>query len=387
MLAVKPGSHMYQLLRLLSISGEFPTASLGILGNVRTVKAMVHKMEAKQKIRLTNKTILNNKLFQVSGKGNQRTVRLVKKSLGVLNEIHPDAHEYYMSSFPEHKFTGDRYRIWRNHRIAEVIAMCMMAGIEFEPYVLHELQKQTISRVILETPSIYVPRNFKKIYKVELNKTIFTRVTGLLFYPGGSYVVYNTRNAVMKWSGEGELKTRQELTEIVRMNAEQESVKTAIVFGTDIDVALKTIIESDKSRRGQVRFDKIYFSIHYIPLSQEGISLLRILTLPDWHEKLMSSLFTADQRPSGYGSIEFDAYFDNKYIYSHLDGDIARLIRLKETLEDQKYSFDVICFPWQEQFLKSYLGEAVTLKPVETSVILSDLGILELGGDDEDEGE
>jgi hypothetical protein len=374
---VRPGSHMYFLLRLLSVSGEFPSKSLGILGDVRTIKAMIHKMEAVQKIRLySNNTVIETKLFQLSGKSDKRTIRLTKNALSILNEIHPDALSYYLSSFPDNRFTGDQFRIWRNHRVGEVIAMCMMAGVETAPYILPELQKDSIRRVITETPGYYIARNFKKIYEAELNKTVFTRVIGLLFYPHGCYAVYNTRDAVMKWSGMGEIKARQELSEIVRMNAGLNEVTSVLLFGASDDIALRTLIESDKSQKRQIRFDRIYQSIHFIPLNQNGINLLKILTLPDWHEKLMSVLFAAELRKTGYGSIEFDASWENKYYYSYLDSDIARLIRFKETPQNQLRSFEIICFPWQTQFLKDYLGKSVLLREFEMPAVLKALGII-----------
>ena len=376
MITVRPGSHMFFLLCLLSVSGEYPSKSLGIFGDVRTIKTMVHKMEAVQKIRLySNDTVLETKLFQLSGKSDKRTIRLTKNALAVLKEIHPDALRYYLSSFPDNKFTGDQFRIWRNHRVGEVIAMCMMAGVETAPYILPKLQKNTIRRVIPDIPGYYIARNFKKIYEAELNKTVFTRVVGLLFYPGGCYAVYNTRDAVMKWSGMGEIKARQEMSEIVRMNAGLNEVTSVILFGTDENIALRTLIDSDKSKKKQVRFDRIYNAIHFVPLDQNGIELLKILTLPDWHEKLMNALFSSESRAKGYGSIEFDAYWDNKYYYSHFDGDIARLIRFKEALQNQKLLFEVLCFPWQVQFLQDYLGDLVSLKTIEMPKVMNALCI------------
>jgi len=119
---------MYRLLCLLSVSGEFPSKSLHIFGDERTVKAMVHKMEAVQKIRLySDNSVLTTKLFKLSGKSNIRTIRLCTNALKILNEIHPDAFGYYMESFPNNKFSGDQFHIFRKHRIGEVIAMCMMA--------------------------------------------------------------------------------------------------------------------------------------------------------------------------------------------------------------------------------------------------------------------
>ena len=378
-ITIRPGSHMHQLLRLLSVSGVFPSKSLGILGDTRTIKAMVHKMEAVQNIRLSSdNTILTTKLFQLSGKSDKRTIRLVKNALTVFNDLHQDALGYYLTSFPDNKFTGDQFHIWRNHRVGETIAMCMMADIETTPYILPELQKESIRSVIPKTPSYYVARNFKKIYEAELNKTIFTRMTGLLFYPGGTYAVYNTRESVMKWSGLGEIKARQELSEIVRMNAGFTEVTSALLFGVNEDIALRTLIESDKSLKRHIRFDRIYQSIHFVPLNRDGIDLLKILTFPDWHEKLMNMLFTQEIRPKGYGSFEYDAYRENRYYYSHLDGDIARLIRLKEALQSQEQSlgvFEVLCFPWQFQFLKEYFDKSVTLRQIDMPKVLNALGI------------
>jgi len=367
---------MYRLLCLLSVSGEFPSKSLHIFGDERTVKAMVHKMEAVEKIRLScDNRILTTKLFQVSGKSNKRTIRLIKNALTIFNDLHNDALGYYLSSFPDNRFSGSQFHIYRNHRIGEVIAVCMMAGIETAPYMLPELKKDIIRSVIPETPSYYVARNIKKIFEAELDKTMFTRITGMLFYPGGCYAVYNTRDSVMKWSGMGEVKAQQELSEIVRTNAGLDEVTSALLFGTSEDIALQTLIESDKSRKKQVRFDRIYQSIHFVPLNQNGIDLLKILTLPDWNEKLLSVLFSSDIRATGYSSIEFDAHYNGKYYYSHLGSDISRLIRFKESVKDQEHSFEVLCFSWQVQFLQGYLGKSVPLKPFDMPKVLKALGI------------
>jgi len=109
--------------------------------------------------------------------------------------------------------------------------------------------------------------------------------------------------------------------------------------------------------------------------NSDGIDLLKILVLPDWHEKLMSALFAAEMRQKGYGSIEFDAYTENKYYYSHLDGDIARLIRFKESLYNREQSFEVLCFPWQLQFLKSYLSDSVSFRQLAMPTVLKALGL------------
>ena len=378
MITIRSGSYVHQLLTLLSVAGEYPTSSLNILGNERVVKALVHRLESVQDVRKENETtVYSTKLLTVSGSRETRTVRLYKGALPILNELHPDALGYYLYSFHDHKFSGDEYHMWRNHRVGEALAMGMMAGIEIRGYVLPKLQMTEIRRTVPNHPSFYIARDFKKLDTAEFNKTMFTRIVGAIFYPGGVYAVYNTREAVMKWSGLGEFKAAQHLLDLSRMNAGINEVSSALLFGKSHDIVLKTLIESDRSRRLELRFDRIYPHVHFLPLDQNGVRLLRILTLPDWNEKLLSALFAPEMRPQGYGFMEYDAYWENRYIYSHLDSDIARLIRFRQALETQKNGrFEVICFPWQAGFLREYLGERVTLKQIEMASLEAALGIM-----------
>jgi len=376
MIAIRPGSRVHRLLFLLSVAGEYPAKSLHLLGNGRDLKKFIHQLEEVRDFRTDRDgTVYTTKLLTVSGKRDSRTIRLYKGALPILSEIHPDALGYYLESFRKHRFSGDSTHIWRNHRVSEALALSMMAGIEIRPYILPRLQKTGIHHTVPESPSFYIARDFKKLDVSELNKTMFTRIVGAVFYPGGIYAVYNTRGAVMKWSGMGELKTTHHLLELSRMNAGLDEVSSALLLGTGPDIALQTLIQSDKSRRMELRFDKIYPHIHFIPMNQDGIRLVRILTLPDWNERVLGALFDSQMRPKGYGFMEYDAFWEGTYIYSHLDSDIARLVRFREALETQTEKFEVMCFPWQAGFLKEYLGQRVILKQLEMGSLEAALGI------------
>jgi len=100
-----------------------------------------------------------------------------------------------------------------------------------------------------------------------------------------------------------------------------------------------------------------------------------MLILPDWGEKMLNALFAPEMRPHGYGFMEYDAFWEHTYIYSHLDSDIARLVRFRQALETQTERFEVLCFPWQAGFLKEYLGQRVVLKQLEMGVLEAALDI------------
>ena len=194
----------------------------------------------------------------------------------------------------------------RNLRVAETIGMHLIAGVETRAYLLPALQYRAILRITPDAPAFYLARDFKRITPAEQNKTMFTRIVGAIFYPGGCYAVYNTRNAAMKWNGMGEFKALHSLTELARMNAGVQSIDSAILLGESYDTALTTLLESDKNRRLELRFDGIYRHIYFVPMNAGGIRQLRLLTVPDWKEKLLELLFDPDVR-----SYKGDHFWDN----------------------------------------------------------------------------
>jgi hypothetical protein len=376
MITIRPGSRVHRLLILLSVAGEYPAHALGLIGSERDMKKFLHRLEDVQDFRADkSETVHTSKLVNISGNRNERTIRLHKGALPILSELHPDALGYYLDTFWGHRFPGDTSHIRRNHRVSEALAMCMAVGIEMRTYILPKLQITGIRRTVPNIPCFYIARDFKKLDVSEFSKTIFTRIIGAAFCQGGIYAVYNTRSSLMKWSGMGEFKASLHLRELVRMNVESDGEISAILLGDSAQMALQTIIESEKTRRLELRFDRIYPHIHFIPLDRNGIRLLRMLILPDWREKMLSQLFSPNMRPHGHGFMEYDAYSNGTYIYSYLDSDIARLIRFREALDGQTEKFEALCFPWQVAFLKEYLGSHVILKQIEMEAIETALGI------------
>lgn len=68
-----------------------------------------------------------------------------------------------------------------------------------------------------------------------------------------------------------------------------------------MDLALQTLLESDKSGRIELRFDRIYPHVHFIPMTEQGIRLLRLLNAPDWKERVLFSCLSGADAYSGTG--------------------------------------------------------------------------------------
>lgn len=373
MMFIRRGSQAFELLTLLSVVGEFPNCSIHLFGRERVYKALISKMTEPQTFCHTETgKRLTTKLLTISGKGGMKTVRLYRKALPILEWIGAD--NYYAATFKDHKFRGDASHIVRNHRVAEATAMFMKAGLDIRPYQLALLQNEGILDVV-KKPSFYISRSLKGTFEVDMNKTMYTRIVGALFTEGSCFAVYNTRGTAMKWSGKGEFKTRQSLGELARMNAGIREVDSAILFGNDAQTALSTLNVDDEDKRKESRFDSIYSHIHYVPLSQDGIRQLRFFLIPRWKEQLLELLFDDADRSFDAGLFEYDAYVDGTYVLVHFDGDIARLIRYREGIENVEERHEVLCFPHQVNYLRQYLGDKVAIKTIDIQTLENEFGI------------
>ena len=202
---------------------------------------------------------------------------------------------------------------------------------------------------------------------------MFTRMVGTAYLGQRPYAVYNTRSAVMKWSGKGEFKTLHSVIEISRLNAGTDAMPAAILFGQSESVALKTLLESDTTKRPEFRFDAIYRNLYFIPMDEHGIRQLRLMTVPDWKERLLELLFDPEVRTYDRGLFEYDAKIGDAYVFSHLDGDLARLVRFKEAVENQRGNYEVLCYPYQMTFIREYLGNHVTIKTIGLDAVEAEL--------------
>ena len=130
----------------------------------------------------------------------------------------------------------------------------------------------------------------------------------------------------------GEFKALHSLMEIGRMNAGVPEVDSAVLFGESYEAAVKTLLASEESKRLEFRFDGIYRYIYFIAMNELGVRQLKLFMLPDWKRKMQEVLFDEESLAFDKGIFEYDAYVDGVYVFSHLDSDLARLIRFKEAV-------------------------------------------------------
>ena len=102
---------------------------------------------------------------------------------------------------------------------------------------------------------------------------------------------------------------------------------------------------------------------------------LRLFSVPNWKEKLLDLLFEPENRSYDRGTFEYDACIGGTYVLSHLDGDLARLMRFREAIESRSDKYEVLCFENQVSFLKDYLNGLAQLRVIDRNLVESALNL------------
>lgn len=112
--------------------------------------------------------------------------------------------------------------------------------------------------------------------------------------------------------------------------------------------------------------------------------MLRFFCVPDFANIIKKCLYEKKYLDAKEDEYEYDIYKNEKYYLSILDGNIGRMERYWNFLSGHKYSGKVICYPEQEQMVKSYFGKKVEIQKVDISAIENILDVDRRGLFDEE---
>ena len=180
----------------------------------------------------------------------------------------------------------------------------------------------------------------------------------------------------MKWKPESELKVRLDMTDICTMNTNQYDVQSTIFFCSSYQTGFRVLEEWKRNPDLRTLFTSVYKHVHFIPINEFGVQLLRILTIPHWNERMLRMFFKNEYRSFGMGDMPYDAVMNGTYVLSFLDSDFARLYLFRNNIgnfPDRKWL--VLCFHHQAKFLREYLGSGVRLKVIPMAEVMEKLKI------------
>lgn len=360
---LKEGTGLYKLLQVLALAGEYPSDSLELLGNKKTMQNTI--TDGKTAMMISNndtKETIYAKLFNVSGDKRRKAIHLSVSALPVLNWLEPNLELVYLERFPESKFSTLPEKRERNFRIAESMAICMDAGIEIRSNRLPVLQMEDFMKICFPYPVFYDSRRLKLSNIAPGAKAKFSRTIGMIVTENAGYAVYNVRAAVhlMRWNKQGEIKAKQNYAALLRMNFDQHQFDSAVFIGLSYNSLLAPDFKKRYRNGSIVIYDGIYQHIHFIPENDFGKRLLRILTRTNSNlrQKCSEIMFLEKDRDFAKGYDSLDAIQGDKYCYCFFDSDIARLFASAKQIEQDIGRYILFCFSEQADFLQQFIPNA-----------------------------
>lgn len=207
----------------------------------------------------------------------------------------------------------------------------------------------------------------------DANNSITSRVHGLLISPGGKYPVYHTGNTIMIWKKSTEGQIAQYTSQIVNQKCEQSfmkgQAKECIILGYNMEVFKKIYFNTKK---GNLTLDSGYSTMYAIPYNTFGQKMLSRMTTRNWREKLNRDILPDYKLPGSLCEIVCDGIKDETFALNFCNANITRLRSFYAGMEWKRktsnYIFEVYCYPFQEEFVRSIFEKHALIKLVEERI-------------------
>lgn len=370
----------YELVSLLCVVGEYPISSLNILGDRTCYRRLITDM-CKTQTYHNSKTgeKFTCRALNISGKGRLKTIRLTKYALPLAKWV--GGAKFYIETHLKNNRSSNEKTIERHHRIAEAVAIIQQSRFEYRPWYLPEIQNEIRQYSTIDEPSYFSPKVFRGDISNPSQKYTFSRTVGALMTPHKTLMLYNTRNSIMKWDGQGEYRATSNVENFSYRNTKKGKIDSAIIMGQNLNYVIGLIHQTEKQYKSASIFHKsdlltMFHNIHYIPLNQFGAKLIQLLTLPNCHNHLLSLIYDDKLLERRSMSLAYDIFDNGVYTLNLLDYDMRRLILAKSNInmlikEDKSFTYQILCFPEQIDELYQFFGDDVEYLTVNIDELLN----------------
>ena len=171
--------------------------------------------------------------------------------------------------------------------------MCRGAEFAYNPAHLPDLAEgsETLPVEFEEQPCFYTARAIKGDKDYEMKETVFTRATGAFFFNGRFITLYNIGGDMAKLWENSEAKMKDNLFIINRNNGGRYLEKSpACIMLTENEMHVVNTLRYVYNKRANKHKDytqsSFYRHVYAIPLSSDGMRILRLFHLGDWQEIL-----------------------------------------------------------------------------------------------------
>ena len=360
-ISMDTSSKAYKLLSLIAISGE---CSKDVYPFLYLTDSYNEKLMTRLK---------SDGLIKIHYKDKLRGIRLTRRGKDLLLSLSPERFSYYLTDNSEtNRPRSDLPRRLRLQQASIAYAMLQCAGIPVYPEekpALFSGNPQDSAKFAL--PLFYTAREWKEL-GAETIKINNSRSLGILLCEDALYVLYFTGDHPINWESRTELRLKaflnyhlkQDIFEGLCQKNTDYPIK-AIFLGSPMDSA-RILMESNGGfQKSYFYLDGSFDFMHFLPVSMEGITMLKLLS----NHALQSALDTlllSDLAPANPDlGLTHDAVKGVSPVLLSYNFDMLRISRFKTALSFHGITGHLICFDFQKEVLQSYFGNLATLETID----------------------
>lgn len=360
-ISMDTSSKAYKLLSLIAISGE---CSKDVYPFLYLTDSYNEKLMTRLK---------SDGLIKIHYKDKLRGIRLTRRGKDLLLSLSPERFSYYLTDNSEtNRPRSDLPRRLRLQQASIAYAMLQCSGIPVYPEekpALFSGNPQDSAKFAL--PLFYTAREWKAL-GAETIKINNSRSLGILLCEDALYVLYFTGDHPIKWEYRTELRLKAFLNYHLKQDMfpglyqkNTDYPIKALFLGSPMECARKLMESNGGYQKSYFYLDGSFDYMHFLPVSMEGITLLKLLCSPALQSTL-DSLLRSDLEPANpdLGLIH-DAIKGTTPVLLSYNFDMLRISRFKTALSFHGITGHLICFDFQKEVLQSYFGNLATLETID----------------------
>ena len=301
------------------------------------------------------------------------SLRIMKKGQSILLDNNPDRYERAIEV--KRYSRSDLVKRLRLHRVASTYATMKNSEVKIymdeKPDLFSHDEKETIT---LTDTVFYSALEIKEL-GLECTKIKFSRSVGIVLCKDEKgFIVYNTDNSLMKWSGKAEQRLYGVLTGILLNKGIQVNDFAGLMLGNDMNTALLQLNSKGGVKNSFFKLDNTYNEFYYVPSNKDGDFQLKLLVDTEKKGKIRESVMQSFRLTDSLFPFAADGVdTEDRVTLLAYEFDMEKIRKFKSGLEMFEKTGIVICFDFQRKVLEEYFGNLARIVTLNKELVAKEL--------------
>ena len=255
----------------------------------------------------------------------------------------------------------------RLQRIASTYIAMRNGGVKiYKDQKPQMFSENIIGEVEIKEPIFYSSLEIKEL-GIECTKIKFCRAVGILLASNeDGFIVYNSQNALMKWSSKAEQRIYGALYGLLLDSGIQINDFAGLMIGDNMELLKRMLLSNGGTKNQLFKVDNTFNEFYYVPEDKNGDFMISILVnkeIRNQIDKELVEMFGITECLMPYACTGMDR--KGQPVLFAYDLNMVNLRKFKSGLEMFEERGLVVCFEFQRMVMEEYFGDLANIMIIE----------------------